>query len=151
MINFLVGRDLRLHVASFEADKGSLVAHLVAVVRGREHGEALAALLVLKALVLYFMGSNYELCKLSVHVLLHLPKLFFVKNFSVTSGPNMQEMPRFEGILPGMSLGSDHKQSTMIPSSAGSLMRAVFLTISRVTSSFENRPPCVTNTLALMQ
>lgn len=63
----------------------------------------------------------------------------------------MQDIPLLLGCLPFISDGSDQRQSTMIPSSPGSLNLRVFLTSSSFMLSFAKRPPWVTNTFALMQ
>jgi hypothetical protein len=67
------------------------------------------------------------------------------------SGPNIQDIPLLLGCLPLISVGSDHRQSTMIPSSPGSFTLRVFLISSSFMLSFANSPPCVTKTFALMQ
>ena len=80
-----------------------------------------------------------------------LLKSLSVQNLSVTSGPNITEIPLLLGCLPFISDGSDHKQSHIIPSSPGSLNRLVFLISSNLIPSFENNPPWVTNTFLFIQ
>ena len=61
VVNLLERGDLGLHVSALETDVGSLIAHLVAVVRRGEDCEALATLLVLVARHLHLVRAHYQL------------------------------------------------------------------------------------------
>ena len=61
VVNLVERGDLGLHVSALETDVGSLIAHLVAVVRRGEDREALATLLVLVARHLYLVRAHYQL------------------------------------------------------------------------------------------
>lgn len=54
--------ELRLHVVLVtKADQGALVAHLVTVVGGAEHGDALAIVLHDVAFILHLVGPHHQL------------------------------------------------------------------------------------------
>ena len=50
-----------LHVFVTEADKGALVPHLIAVIRGTEYSDTLVVVVFAVAFVFDFMGPYYKL------------------------------------------------------------------------------------------
>lgn len=71
--------------------------------------------------------------------------LFSLQNALVTSGPNWMPTPRLDWERPAAYCGSLHIRSHMRPSSGGCRLRSMARMSSRVTLSFENKPPCMHN------
>jgi hypothetical protein len=58
VIDFFEGCYFGFHIGTLEPDEGAFVAHLITIVRGREDGDTLSALLPFEALLLHLVGAH---------------------------------------------------------------------------------------------